>query len=47
MSKREPFSTKLDSELKQKLIKLSEKTDIPQTKLLERALKLLFEQHGL
>lgn len=45
MSERVPYSTKIDSELKDKLMKLSEKTRIPQSKLLDEALADLLRKY--
>jgi len=44
MSYRVPYGTKVDKELRDKLLKLSEKTRIPQSKLVDEALELLFSQ---
>lgn len=46
MSERVPYSTKIDSELKERLIKLSDKTRIPQSKLLDEALTDLLRKYG-
>ena len=46
MSERTPFATKIDSELKDKLIKLSETTRIPQSKLVDEALEDLFKKYS-
>lgn len=45
MSERVPFATKIDSELRDKLIKLSETTRIPQSKLVDEALEDLFRKY--
>lgn len=45
MSERVPYSTKIDSELKDKLMKLSETTRIPQSKLLDEALSDLLKKY--
>lgn len=45
MSERVPYSTKIDSDLKEKLVKLSEQTRIPQSKLLDEALSDLFKKY--
>ena len=39
------YSTVLDPEIYKKLIDLSNKTLIPQARLIEKALKLLFEEY--
>lgn len=44
---REPFSTKLDIQLKAKLIQLSEITRIPQSRLVDEAIELLLEKYGI
>lgn len=46
MSKREPFATKVDSELRATLNKLSEVTRIPQSKLVDEALEDLFKKYA-
>jgi len=43
---REPFSTKIDSSLKEKLIKLSEETRIPQSKLMDEAIEDLLKKYS-
>jgi len=45
MSERAPYATKIDAELKEKLIKLSESTRIPQSKLVDEALEDLFAKY--
>ena len=45
MKKRIMYSTKLSEEQRTKLKELSEETKIPQTKLVEDALSLLFGKH--
>lgn len=45
MSERVPYATKVDKELKDKLIKLSEISRIPQSKLVDEALEDLFKKH--
>lgn len=45
MSERVPYATKVDAELKEKLIKLSESTRIPQSKLVDEALQDLFAKY--
>lgn len=45
MSERIAYATKIDSELKAKLIKLSETTRIPQSKLVDEALEDLFKKY--
>lgn len=40
------FSTKLDPKLKDALIKLSETTRIPQTRLLDEAIEDLLKKHS-
>ncbi len=46
MSIRIQFSTKVDSVLLEKLKQLSDKTRIPQTKLIDEAIELLLKKHG-
>ena len=46
MSERVMYSTKIDSEYKAKLIKLSEITRIPQSKLVDEALEDLFKKYS-
>ena len=46
MSERVPYSTKVDRELKDKLMKLSELTRIPQSKLLDEALGDLTKKYA-
>lgn len=46
MSERIPYSTKIDRDLKDKLIKLSELTRIPQSKLLDEALEDLLKKYN-
>jgi predicted transcriptional regulator len=46
MSERVPYSTKVDRELRDKLIKLSELTRIPQSKLLDEALEDLSKKYA-
>lgn len=46
MSKRVPFATKIPEHLKEQLQKLSEKTRIPQSRLVDEALEDLFKKHG-
>lgn len=43
---RKAFSTKLNDENIKKLIKLSDITRIPQSKLVDEALELLFKKHS-
>lgn len=45
MSERVPYATKIDKELRDKLVKLSERTRIPQSKLVDEALEDLFSKH--
>lgn len=45
MSERIPYSSKIDRELRDKLIKLSETTRIPQSKLVDEALEDLFAKY--
>lgn len=45
MSERVPYATKIDSEHKAKLVKLSEVTRIPQSKLVDEALEDLFKKY--
>jgi predicted transcriptional regulator len=45
MSERVPYATKIDAELKDKLVKLSETTRIPQSKLVDEALEDLFAKY--
>ena len=46
MSERVPYATKIDSGLKDKLIRLSELTRIPQSKLVDEALEDLFRKYS-
>lgn len=46
MSERVPYATKIDKELKDKLIQLSELSRIPQSKLVDEALEDLFVKHS-
>lgn len=46
MSARVQYATKVDKELKDTLIKLSELTRIPQSKLVDEALEDLFKKHA-
>ena len=46
MSERVPYSTKIDRDLRDKLIKLSEQTRIPQSKLVDEALEDLLKKYG-
>ena len=46
MSERVPYATKIDSDHKAKLIRLSEITRIPQSKLVDEALEYLFAQYA-
>ncbi|MDQ0873771.1 hypothetical protein QFZ77_002430 [Paenibacillus sp. V4I3] len=46
MSERVPYATKVDSEYKATLIKLSEITRIPQSKLVDEALEDLFKKYA-
>lgn len=46
MSERVPYSTKIDRDLRDKLIKLSEQTRIPQSKLVDEALEDLLRKYG-
>ena len=43
---RVPYSTKIDLLLKEKLIKLSEETRIPQSKLVDEALEDLLKKYN-
>ena len=45
MGTREPFSSKIDSDLKLELLKLSEATRIPQAKLIDEALEDLLKKY--
>lgn len=45
MSQRVPYATKIDKELKEKLIKLSELSRIPQSKLMDEAIEDLLKKH--
>ena len=45
MSERVPYATKIDSDYKAKLIKLSQITRIPQSKLVDEALEDLFKKY--
>lgn len=45
MSERVPYATKIDSQLKEKLVKLSEITRIPQSKLVDEALEDLLKKY--
>lgn len=45
MSERVPYATRVDRELRDKLIKLSESTRIPQSKLVDEALEDLFKKY--
>ena len=45
MSERVPYATKIDNVLKDKLLKLSELTRIPQSKLVDEALEDLFRKY--
>lgn len=47
MSKRKSFGSTLDKGLLTDLRKLSEESDIPISKLLDRAVKLLLENQGM
>lgn len=47
MAKRESFGSTLDKELLSDLRKMSEDTDVPISKLLDRAVKLLLESRGM
>lgn len=47
MSKRESFGSTLDKELLTDLRNLSDESGIPISKLLDRAVKLLLESHGM
>jgi len=40
------YSTNIDRDILMQFIKLSEETLIPQTKLLDKALKLLLKEYG-
>jgi predicted transcriptional regulator len=46
MSERVPYATKINSDLRDKLTKLSETTRIPQSKLVDEALEDLFKKYG-
>lgn len=46
MSERAPYATKIDAGLKEKLIKLSEATRIPQSKLVDEALEDLMKKYA-
>lgn len=43
LANREPVNCAVDKALNQKLIKLSEETGVPKSKLLDRAISLLLE----
>jgi len=45
MSERVPYATKVDSELRDKLVHLAIKTRIPQSKLVDEALADLFKKY--
>lgn len=45
MSQRVPYATKIDKDLKDKLIKLSELSRIPQSKLIDEAVEDLLRKH--
>lgn len=47
MSQRVPYATKIDKDLKDKLIKLSELSRIPQSKLIDEAVEDLLKKHEL
>jgi hypothetical protein len=46
MAKRESFGSTLDKELLTKLRSLSDETDVPISKLLDKAVKLLLENYS-
>jgi len=46
MSERVKYATKIDKELRDKLLELSKQTMIPQSKLVDVALKLLLKEYG-
>jgi len=46
MLKRIKYGTSVNKELVEKIIKLSEETDIPQSKLVDKAFKLLLKEYG-
>lgn len=46
MSNREPFATKIDSELKTKIQRLSKETRIPQSKLIDEAIEDLLKKYN-
>ena len=43
LTKREPVNCAVDKELNQKLIQLSKETNIPKSKLLDKAIELLLK----
>lgn len=43
LTNREPVNCAVDKELNQKLIQLSKKTNIPKSKLLDKAIELLLK----
>ncbi|SDN27669.1 ribbon-helix-helix domain-containing protein [Paenibacillus jilunlii] len=46
MSQRVPYATKIEKDLKEKLIKLSELSRIPQSKLMDEAIEDLLKKHA-
>lgn len=46
MSERVPYATKIEKSLKEKLIKLSELSRIPQSKLVDEAIEDLLKKHN-
>lgn len=45
MSERVPYATKVDSDLRDKLVELAKTTRIPQSKLVDEALEDLFKKY--
>jgi len=43
---RVPYATKIDIDLRDKLVNLSEETRIPQSKLIDEAIKYLLKKYG-
>jgi len=46
MQNKERYSTILDVRIKEQLLKLSDETLIAQSRLIDKALKLLFKEYG-
>jgi len=46
LKNRSQFSSTLDNELKDRLKQLSDETDVPISKLLDQAVKMLLEKRG-